>query len=177
MASSSCWSTTTTSLNPAALRMVVAVIQEHPDADVIYTDEMSVDTSGGQLSLILKPDWSPEYLLAAHYFNHLTAYRRQLVTEVGGFNPDYVLRPGLGPRPPGDGDDRPGPSHPGDPLSLAAQPHVRRARLGERLLLAQALPRRARPGAVRPGRRRANPSGWTGSSGRTWRSGGVRSSA
>ena len=91
VASSSRWSTTTTSLNPAALRMVAAVIQEHPDADVIYTDEMSVDTSGGQLSLILKPDWSPEYLLAAHYFNHLTAYRRQLVTEAGGFNPDYEL--------------------------------------------------------------------------------------
>ena len=78
-------------LNPSALRMVAAVIQEHPDADVIYTDEASIDTSGGQLSLILKPDWSPEYLLAAHYFNHLTAYRRQLVTEVGGFNPDYEL--------------------------------------------------------------------------------------
>jgi GT2 family glycosyltransferase len=78
-------------LEPGALRMVAAVTLEHPDADVIYTDEDYIDTSDNQLTVIFKPAWSPEYLMAACYFNHLTSYRRELVNELGGFRPDYEL--------------------------------------------------------------------------------------
>ena len=78
-------------LEPAALRLVARVLQDHPDADVIYTDEDYIDTAGTPITSIRKPAWSPEYLLACAYMNHLTVYRRSVVTELGGFNPDYVL--------------------------------------------------------------------------------------
>ena len=78
-------------LDPHALGAVAEVALRHPDADVIYTDEDQIDTGGNRLSVIYKPAWSPELLLACAYFNHLTVYRRSLVDALGGFREDYDL--------------------------------------------------------------------------------------
>ncbi len=109
-------------LEPDALFQNVRWLQQHPDADLIYSDEDKL-TDQGFDSPIFKPDWSPDYFLSCNYVCHLTLVRRELVREVGGFRSEF------------DGAqdydlflriielNKSHPSHPAGPLSLAAQ-HV-----------------------------------------------------
>jgi GT2 family glycosyltransferase len=78
-------------LDPGALRFVAREIAYHPDADMLYTDEDRIDTSGQRLSVIYKPAWAPEFLLACPYINHLTVYRRELMIAGGAFRTDYAM--------------------------------------------------------------------------------------
>ncbi len=75
-------------LEPDALFHVVKVLQEHPDADLIYSDEDKL-TEIGFDAPSLKPDWSPDFFLSYNYVCHLAALRRKAVVEVGGFRPEY----------------------------------------------------------------------------------------
>jgi len=45
-------------LSPVALYEVVKLLQEHPEADVIYSDEDKLEESGGRSEPFFKPDWS-----------------------------------------------------------------------------------------------------------------------
>ena len=76
-------------LAPEALYEVVALLQKHPEADIIYSDEDKLELDGTRSEPFFKPDWSPEYLLSCMYTGHLGAYRRQLVNAVGGFRPGF----------------------------------------------------------------------------------------
>ena len=76
-------------LAPEALFEVAALIQEHPEADIIYSDEDKLELDGTRSEPFFKPDWSPEYLLSCMYTSHLGVYRRELVTAVGGFRPGF----------------------------------------------------------------------------------------
>jgi GT2 family glycosyltransferase len=68
-----------------ALYRIATLLNEHPEADMIYTD-FDVRASDGILeSAFFKPDWSPDYLHALPYTTHLTVYRTELVRAVGGF--------------------------------------------------------------------------------------------
>jgi glycosyltransferase involved in cell wall biosynthesis len=71
-------------LEPDALFQVVKILQMHPDADVIYSDEDKLGQDGFEAPLF-KPDWSPDLFLSYNYMGHLTAMRRDLVHKVGGF--------------------------------------------------------------------------------------------
>jgi GT2 family glycosyltransferase len=75
-------------LAPTAFARVAEVIAEHPDADLVYTDEAMLAVDGSVLSS-LKPDWSPDYLEACMYIGHLAVYRRSLVQELGGLRGEY----------------------------------------------------------------------------------------
>jgi glycosyltransferase involved in cell wall biosynthesis len=70
-------------LTPDALSEVAKAIADHPDADVIYSDEDKLLAGGTLHDTFRKPDWSPEYLLGCMYLAHLCVYRRRLVEEVG----------------------------------------------------------------------------------------------
>jgi O-antigen biosynthesis protein len=70
---------------PDALYEVAKLLNDHPDADVVYTDEDKIEFDGTHVEPYFKPDWSPEYLRSCMYIGHLTAYRRELVNEIGGF--------------------------------------------------------------------------------------------
>lgn len=78
-----------------ALFEIASVMQEHPEADIIYTDEDKLDTQGRRVQPYFKPDWSPEYMLSIMYVCHFSVYRRSLMEEIGGFRgevkagPDY----------------------------------------------------------------------------------------
>ena len=72
-------------LTPHALYEVVNLLQEHPDADMIYSDEDRLDRQGQRVEPFFKPDWSPEYFLSTMYTCHLGVYRRQLIEDIGGF--------------------------------------------------------------------------------------------
>ncbi len=72
-------------LSPDALYEVVNILQERPDADMIYSDEDKLDSEGHRVHPTFKPDWSPEFMLSVMYTCHLGVYRRRLLQEIGGF--------------------------------------------------------------------------------------------
>jgi GT2 family glycosyltransferase len=75
-------------LAPFALWEVVQALDQHPDADLLYSDHDLLSAAGGQrCQPLFKPDWSPELMLSANYLTHLTVARTALVREVGGFDP------------------------------------------------------------------------------------------
>ncbi|MGH9919014.1 MAG: glycosyltransferase family 2 protein, partial [Nitrososphaerales archaeon] len=73
------------SLQPAALQACADVIAADEEVDFIYTDEDRLDSSSEHVSVFLKPDWSPERLRSQMYVGHLSVFRWDLVTQVGGF--------------------------------------------------------------------------------------------
>ena len=72
-----------------ALYMLAAELNRHPDADIIYSDEDKIDEDGVTNHPYFKPDFSPDMFLAQNYINHLGAYRRGLVEEVGRFRKGF----------------------------------------------------------------------------------------
>jgi GT2 family glycosyltransferase len=76
-------------LAPAALYEVVKLLQRHPEADLIYSDEDKLDGSGRRCDPFFKPDWSPEYLLSCNYICHFGVYRKALVESLGGFRSQF----------------------------------------------------------------------------------------
>jgi O-antigen biosynthesis protein len=76
-------------LHPDALAEVAAAIRATPDADYVYTDEDKIDARGRHATPFLKPDWSPERMRTQMYTCHLSVFRRELVEEVGGFDPEF----------------------------------------------------------------------------------------
>ncbi|MGZ8248606.1 glycosyltransferase [Methylomagnum sp.] len=73
-------------LAPNALFEIARLLNAHPEADLIYTDEDKIDAKGRHYDLHFKPDWSPVLLLGYNYINHLTCIRRSLLEEVGRFS-------------------------------------------------------------------------------------------
>jgi glycosyltransferase involved in cell wall biosynthesis len=72
-------------LAPHALTEVVKLLNQHPEADFIYSDEDKVDEQNIHKDPYFKPDWCPDSFLSRMYTCHLGVYRRSLVTEVGNF--------------------------------------------------------------------------------------------
>ena len=68
-----------------ALFHVVDAINNHPDADILYSDEDHIDESGNRCDPFFKPDWSPDLILAENYVCHLMVFRRALAETAGGF--------------------------------------------------------------------------------------------
>jgi len=72
-----------------ALDQVKAVVDQFDDVDYIYSDEDKVDEHGTFFAAFRKPEWSPERLRGQMYTSHLSAIRRSLVDQVGGFRQGY----------------------------------------------------------------------------------------
>jgi O-antigen biosynthesis protein len=87
-------------LTPDALYENALLLNEHPDADMIYSDEDKITEEGERHSPFFKPDWSPDLILSQMYTCHLGVYRTKLAREIGGFRVgfegsqdyDFVLR-------------------------------------------------------------------------------------
>jgi O-antigen biosynthesis protein len=71
-----------------ALEAMAAAIAEHPDADMLYSDEDLI-RDDGRVWLYLKPGWSPDLLRSVMYTCHLGVYRRSLALDVGGFRSEF----------------------------------------------------------------------------------------
>ena len=71
-------------LAPHALARMAAAIVEHPQADLLFSDEDQL--SGTKLCApYFKPGFDPELLLAQNLVGHLALYRRGLLDRLGGF--------------------------------------------------------------------------------------------
>ena len=76
-------------LRAHALYAMAAHLREHPDADLVYSDEDKLLPDGSFGAPTFKPDFSPDRLLAENYINHFTVARRSLVNAVGGFRDGF----------------------------------------------------------------------------------------
>ncbi|NER26505.1 MAG: glycosyltransferase, partial [Symploca sp. SIO1C4] len=76
-------------LTPDALYEVVLLLNRHPEADMIYSDEDKIDEQNRLRDPFFKPDWCPDSFLSRMYTCHLGTYRRSIVNEIGGFRVGY----------------------------------------------------------------------------------------
>jgi GT2 family glycosyltransferase len=76
-------------LSADALDRLDEVIRNVDDVDFIYTNEELVSETGEVLAQFEKPAWSPSRMRAQMFTGHLTAYRKSIVDEVGGFDPAF----------------------------------------------------------------------------------------
>lgn len=72
-------------LRPNALAEVVLVINRHPNAELIYSDEDKIDALGRRYDPYFKPDFSRELFRSQNYLNHLTVHRSDNIRAVGGW--------------------------------------------------------------------------------------------
>ncbi|WP_221644658.1 glycosyltransferase, partial [Nostoc sp. UCD121] len=76
-------------LTSDALYEVALLLNQHPDADMIYSDEDKVDDNNQFIYPTYKPDWCPDSFLSRMYTCHLGVYRRSLINKIGGFRVGY----------------------------------------------------------------------------------------
>lgn len=72
-----------------ALFEIVNLINEKPEADLIYSDEDKIDENNNHNMPHFKPKWSPDNFLSRNYFGHLVVLRNSLVKKIGGFRLGY----------------------------------------------------------------------------------------
>jgi GT2 family glycosyltransferase len=73
-----------TTLRPHALLDLALVLQQHPEAELVYSDEDRIQ-NGRRLDPRFKPAWSPDVLRAHDYIDALTLLRAATVRSVGGW--------------------------------------------------------------------------------------------
>ena len=71
-------------LSPDALAEVAIHAADHPNTDIIYSDDDKIDTEGRRFDPQFKPDWSPTLLLSYMYLSHLLVVRRSLFEAIDG---------------------------------------------------------------------------------------------
>lgn len=76
-------------LAPIALYENVKLLNEHPEADFIYSDEDKIDEKRNRVEPYFKPDWSPDLFLFQMYTCHLGTYRKSIIDEIGGFRKGF----------------------------------------------------------------------------------------
>lgn len=76
-------------LHPSALFEMAQAI-EQKNADFVYTDEVTFVGRTSNITIYnFKPDFSPDTLRSYNYICHFTAFSKELLNMVGGFNREY----------------------------------------------------------------------------------------
>lgn len=70
---------------PYALFIVAWNLNQHPEADILYSDEDKITLSGQRLDPYFKGDFNRYLLFGHNMISHLGVYRRSLIERVGGF--------------------------------------------------------------------------------------------
>jgi GT2 family glycosyltransferase len=78
-------------LAPFALYELARAALEFPEVEIFYSDEDRLSAKRKRHAPFFKPEWSPELLWNSMYIGHLSAYRRSLALEIGGFRPEFDL--------------------------------------------------------------------------------------
>lgn len=73
-----------------ALYECARAVREHPDCQVIYSDEDKMDMDGGALfDPHFKPDFNPDLLTSVNYICHQFVVKRELAERVGGLRKEF----------------------------------------------------------------------------------------
>jgi glycosyltransferase involved in cell wall biosynthesis len=76
-------------LHPLALYELVKSLQQHPEANIVFSDEDKVDEQGARFGPYFKTDYNPELMWAQNMISHLGCYRKSVLDEVGGFRKGF----------------------------------------------------------------------------------------
>ena len=76
-------------LSEDALFWVASEINEHPDSELIYSDEDLIDMYGRRSRPRFKPAWSPDLFLSLNLINHLAVFRTETARRIGGFRTGF----------------------------------------------------------------------------------------
>ncbi|MGE5655405.1 MAG: tetratricopeptide repeat protein [Actinomycetota bacterium] len=76
-------------MTPDALYEVALMLNRHPEADMIYSDEDKLTADGKLIGPYFKPEWCPDSFLSRMYTCHLGTYRRSIIKEIGGFRAGF----------------------------------------------------------------------------------------
>lgn len=72
-------------LHPHAIAIIIDALQQHPQWQMVYTDEDKIDADGQRYDPYFKPEWNPDLLCGQNCVSHLGIYSRALLNELGGF--------------------------------------------------------------------------------------------
>ena len=72
-----------------ALYEVTKLLNQHKEADFIYSDEDKLDTNGKRCEPFFKPDWSLELFRSYSYTCHISIFRKSIIEKVGGFQEQF----------------------------------------------------------------------------------------
>jgi len=76
-------------IEPNALYEIVKLLNHHPDADLIYTDEDKINIKEKRFDPFFKPDFSIDLLLSMNYIIHLLIIKKLLINQIGGFRKEF----------------------------------------------------------------------------------------
>ena len=76
-------------LHPLALYELVKSLQQHPKANIVFSDEDKVDEQGARFGPYFKTDYNPELMWAQNMISHLGCYRKSVLNEIGGFRKGF----------------------------------------------------------------------------------------
>ena len=76
-------------LTPFAVDRIIEALEQEPDAEFLYTDEVVADAKLKPREYFLKPAFDPVLLSGVNYINHLSIYRRDRLREIGGMRQGY----------------------------------------------------------------------------------------
>ena len=77
-------------LYPSALAEIVRHINLNPNVEILYSDEQVIDKNGeATVAPLFKPGWSPQLHLRVNYTTHLSTYKTELISSIGGFRKGF----------------------------------------------------------------------------------------
>jgi O-antigen biosynthesis protein len=76
-------------LHPLALYCVVELINQHPDAALIYSDEDKISEDGERSDPYFKCDFNYDLFLSQNMISHFGVYRTSVMKAVGGFRTGF----------------------------------------------------------------------------------------
>ena len=75
-------------LAPHALLELAKTIADNPDMVFAYSDEDKLDKDGKRVEAYFKPEFDYYFFLGQNYPIHLSAYKTQVLKDIGGFDPE-----------------------------------------------------------------------------------------
>ena len=71
-------------LTPFSVDQILEALEQEPEAEFLYTDEVVADAKLEPREYFLKPAFDPVLLSGVNYVNHLSIYRRDRLRETRG---------------------------------------------------------------------------------------------
>ncbi len=69
-------------LSADALYENAKLLNKHPEADLIYSDEDKISPEGKRTEPYFKPDWSPDLFLSYNYICHFSLFRKKMIDQI-----------------------------------------------------------------------------------------------
>lgn len=76
-------------ITPDCVAELALYYADHPEVDIVYSDDDKIDMNGARYAPQFKPGWSPTLLLSYMYIGHIFSVKKKLYSELGGFRSEF----------------------------------------------------------------------------------------